>query len=136
MNVKNVKVSSVIDPDPDPAFGSGYGSRVLMNKNGKIQLKFFFLFLKKKLQKKPSDLKREHPAFQKIKFINCFLFFGHICPLGFVLRIRIRIMDPIESGSIRIWIRIHNTKSKYSGRTKYSAFVSKFSEKYSPLRMI
>ncbi len=28
-----------------------------------------------KLQEKPSALKREHPALQKMKFINCFIFF-------------------------------------------------------------
>ncbi len=66
--------------------GSGYRSRVLITKNWrkKIQLKFFsFLFLIKnfnlfilglhkrasKLQEKPSALKREHPALQKMTFI-------------------------------------------------------------------
>jgi hypothetical protein len=30
---------------------------------------------------KPSALKREHPALQKMKFINCFLFFWAIFAL-------------------------------------------------------
>jgi hypothetical protein len=34
-----------------------------------------------KLQEKPSALKREHPALQKIKFINFFPFvYGSFCP--------------------------------------------------------
>ncbi len=32
-------------------------------------------------REKPSDLKREHPAFQKMKFINCFIFFWAIFAL-------------------------------------------------------
>jgi hypothetical protein len=36
-----------------------------------------------KLQKKPSELKREHPALQNIKFLNfVFIFVGHFCPPG------------------------------------------------------
>ncbi len=57
-----------------------------------------------KRQKKPSALKREHPAFQKLKFINFFLFLWVIFALqdpnpdcesgpGYGSR------DPIESGS-------------------------------------
>jgi hypothetical protein len=39
-----------------------------------------------KLQEKPSALKREHPAFQNIKFRHFFLFFGVIFAL----------LDPIQ----------------------------------------
>jgi hypothetical protein len=34
-----------------------------------------------KLQEKPSALKREHPAFQKMKILSFFLFFGVIFAL-------------------------------------------------------
>ncbi len=57
----------------------------------KYSLKFFVFVLSKisiyltlwtsKLQEKPSALKREHPAFQKMKFNNCFLFFWVISAL-------------------------------------------------------
>jgi hypothetical protein len=52
-----------------------------------------------KLQKKPSALKREHPALQNMKFLNFSTLVGHFCPprSGFGFRIRIRIH----------WIRIH-----------------------------
>ncbi len=43
-----------------------------------------------KLQKKPSALEREHPALQKMKFINCFLFSGPFLPSW----IRVRIANP------------------------------------------
>jgi hypothetical protein len=57
-----------------------------------------------KLLDKPSDLKREHPALQKMKFINCFLFLWAVFALldpdpdcesrsGYGSR------DPIEFGS-------------------------------------
>jgi hypothetical protein len=45
-------------------------------------------------QEKPSALKREHLALQKMKFINCFsTFLGHSFPYGSGSR------DPIESRS-------------------------------------
>jgi hypothetical protein len=79
------------DPDPDPIrIRIQSGSRVF-SKN--LQLKIFFFLLKQqftypwafikdsKLQKKPSGLKREHPALQKMKFINFFIFFGVIFAL-------------------------------------------------------
>jgi len=74
---------------------SGSGSRVLMTKTWKKQLKNIFFFIIKicnllipkppkwtsKLQEKPSALKREHPALQKITFINFFsIFVGRFCP--------------------------------------------------------
>ncbi len=83
------------DTDPDPAFKVNPDPiRILVIDDQKfykkIQPKFFFLiiFLSKlaiclsqgrhkglsKLQEKLSALKREHPALQKIKFINFFLF--------------------------------------------------------------
>jgi hypothetical protein len=45
------------------------------------------------LQEKPSALKREHPALQKMKLVNFFKFFGHFCPPGSGSR------GPVESGS-------------------------------------
>jgi hypothetical protein len=62
-----------------------------------------------KLQEKPSALKREHPALQKIKFINFSLFVGHFALLDPDLDresgsrcesgSRYGSGDPIESGS-------------------------------------
>ncbi len=74
---------------------------------------FFFRFLKKKkLQKKTSIKPKGRPSYrrtllpskeniqhQKMKFINCFLFFWTICPLGSGLRFGYGSRDPIESGS-------------------------------------
>ncbi len=84
------------DPDTDPAFfliadpdsgsGPGSGSRVDDLKLEKIyRWKFNFDFwskiaiylslgLHKKLQEKPSALKREHPALQNMKILYFFLF--------------------------------------------------------------
>jgi hypothetical protein len=60
-------------------------------------------------QKKPSALKREHPALQNMKFLNFFLFLWVIfCSPGTEFRIRIRIHWP---DWIRIWIR--NTAFDY-----------------------
>ncbi len=43
-------------------------------------------------REKPSALKREHPALQKMKFINCFLFvWVYFCPLR---SLRIKNQDP------------------------------------------
>ncbi len=82
--------SSFVEPDPDPESGFWW------QKNWKkIQLKnsIFFLYQKcnlltlrspyrtSKLQEKLSALKREHPALQKMKFFNCFLFFWGIFDL-------------------------------------------------------
>ncbi len=75
----------------------------------KIILQFTFPQASKrtsKLQKKPSALRRGHPAVQNMKFLKFFIFF---C-LFFLLagRIQIPIPDPdSESGSrYRIWIKI------------------------------
>jgi hypothetical protein len=70
------------DPDPDP--------KILMTRNwekitAEIKFNIFFiknynlllrglLYRKLKLQKKPSALKREHPARENMKFLNFFLF--------------------------------------------------------------
>jgi hypothetical protein len=52
-----------------------------------------------KLQKKPSALKREHPALQNMKFLKfVLLFVGHFCPPGSGSG----STDPIESIRIRI----------------------------------
>jgi hypothetical protein len=49
-----------------------------------------------KLQEKPSTLKREHPALQKIDLINFFsMFLSHFLPFW----IRIRIPNPVGYGS-------------------------------------
>jgi hypothetical protein len=49
-----------------------------------------------KLLKKPSALKREHPALQNMKFLNFFsTFVGNFCPPGSGSE----STDPIESGS-------------------------------------
>ncbi len=45
-----------------------------------------------KLQEKPSDLKREHPAPQNMKFLTFFYFCGSFLP--FWVRIRIHITNP------------------------------------------
>ena len=52
-----------------------------------------------KLQKKPSALKREHPALQNRKFLNFFYFCGSFLLSWIRIRIRIRIHWPD-------WIRI------------------------------
>jgi len=44
------------------------------------------------VEEKPSALKKEHPALQKMKFINCFLFFWAILPSW----IQIRIANPYQ----------------------------------------
>jgi hypothetical protein len=91
-----------------------------MTKNGKeLEIFFFLIFLIKncnlliprppsrtsKVQEKPSALKRGHPALQKIKFSNFFLFlwviFAFLDP---------NPETPLNSDSIRI--RIHNTAGK------------------------
>ncbi len=88
---------------------SGFRVWWLKTEGEKIQQKLFFIFfylkmqflLMSKLQEKPSALKREHPALQKMKFINFFMFWGHFCPTG--SRSGHGSRDPIESG------RIHRT---------------------------
>ncbi len=94
----------------------GSGSRVLMTKNWrkKMQMKIFLIkscnLLMSKLQEKTSALKREHPALQKMKFINFFL----------CLLVIFALLDPdpdldtdpgtpLNSDPIRIRIRIHST---------------------------
>ncbi len=118
--------------------GSGYsisseygsGSRVWLTKSWtkKIQLKYFlYLFyikncylLMSKLQEKPSALKREHPALQKLNLLIFFMFVGLFCPpvsgAGCILRIRIRIQVPQ-------WIR--NLSVSGSGSTTLIQLESK-----------
>ncbi len=81
---------------------SGYGTRIVMTKNLRKEnsVNFFFSFLDPKLQFTYPEasikdvqatgeaLKREYPALQKMKFINCFLIFWALFALlepGFVL---------------------------------------------------
>jgi hypothetical protein len=96
-----------------------------MTKNcKKITAEFFFYFLliknynilfprppkPSKLQKKPSALKREHPALQNMKFSIFFYFCGPFLPSW--IRIRIPNTDPdphqltqLNTNTIRIRIR-------------------------------
>jgi hypothetical protein len=101
-----------LNPDPDPAFQKNPDPDPKI-KGKKLNFLFSFFFDKKiaiylslglemtsKLQEKPSALKREHQALQKMKYINFFLFlcvtFALLDPdrkSGYGSR------DPIESGS-------------------------------------
>jgi len=47
-----------------------------------------------KLQEKPSALKREHPALQKMKILSFFLYFGSFSPSWIRIRIRNLYADP------------------------------------------
>ncbi len=67
-----------MDPNPDPIQTQGFDDQKLRGK--KYSRIFFDLLLIKscnllmsKLHEKPSALKREYPALQKMKFINFFL---------------------------------------------------------------
>jgi hypothetical protein len=87
-----------------------------------IKKNFFWIkiaiFLCPSYRMKPLALKREHPALQNMKFINCFsMFVYNFCPLD---------PDPdtdpgtlLNPDSIRILIRIrlwiHNTGSTFTG---------------------
>jgi hypothetical protein len=76
----------LIESGSGSRFSSESGSRLLMTKKWKKQLKKIYLFSKigiylshvsfktSRLKEKPSVLKREHPPLQKMKFINFFLF--------------------------------------------------------------
>ncbi len=83
-----------LNPDPYRAIQvkSGSGSKVMMTKYKKIHLNICYLLITRppkktsKLQEKPSALKREHTALQKMKCVNCFLFLWVI-------------FAPFESGS-------------------------------------
>jgi hypothetical protein len=50
------------------------------------------------LQEKPSTLKREHPALQKMKILSFFLFFGVFLPSR--IRIRNLYADPDPASQI------------------------------------
>jgi hypothetical protein len=67
-----------------------------------------------KLQEKPSALKREHPALQKMKFMNFFLCLWVIFAL---LDPDSDPRTPVIPYLIRIRIRIHNTASFVSHST-------------------
>jgi hypothetical protein len=125
---------SIILSESGAGYGFEYGSRVLMTKiEEKNTAKTFFLnfFLIKNCnliiprppqrtsskQEKPSALKREHPALQKMKFINRFQFFLAIFAL----------LDPepdrdsgpwtpLNPDPIQIRIGIHNTAN---GKIRY-----------------
>ncbi len=95
---------NVSEMDPDfKWFRIQSGSRVLMTKNWwKNTAENFFKIknwnlLMSKLQEKPSALKREHPALQKIRFVSCFPCLWVIfAPL---LDPNTDPVTPIESGS-------------------------------------
>ena len=53
-----------------------------------------------KLQEKPSALKREHPALQKMKILSFFLFFGSFFPSWIRIRIRNLYADPDPTAQI------------------------------------
>jgi hypothetical protein len=93
------------DTDPDPAF------QVTPDRvpDPDTDPEFWWSKMEKKIQVKLSTLKREHPALQKLKFINCFLFLGVIFVLldpksgsGY------RSGDPIESGYGSISTTLYN----------------------------
>jgi hypothetical protein len=95
------------DPDLDPIRIKDFDVQKLKKKNT-AEIFLYLLFNKKnnlrmsKLQEKPSALKREHPALQKMKFINFFL----------CLWIIFALLDtdpwtPLKPDPIRI--RIHST---------------------------
>jgi hypothetical protein len=54
------------------------------------------------IAEKPSALRREHGALQKMKFITCFLFFWTILPSW--IRIRIWIADPDTDPYPQHWL--------------------------------
>jgi hypothetical protein len=111
-----------VDPDSlNPAFQviriQGFDDQKLKKKY-MVQQKFLKIFFRTKvaihlcpkLQKKPSALKREHPAFQKMKFINFFLCLWVIYVLldpdrdsqsgsGYGFK------DPIQSASPALFVR-------------------------------
>jgi hypothetical protein len=70
-----------------------------------LQYTYLYISIKdvSKLQKKPSALKREHPALQNMKYL---IFVDHFCPPGSGSGFRIRIQIPIHWPD---WIRIRNT---------------------------
>jgi hypothetical protein len=83
-----------VNPDTDD-------QKLKEKKYSRNVLKSFFLIkncnlLMSKLQEKPSGLKREHPALQKMKFINFFLC---LCVIFALLDPGSRSRDPSESGS-------------------------------------
>jgi hypothetical protein len=78
-----------------------------------------------KIQRKPSALKREHPALQKMKFSNFFLCLW----VSFALLDPVRIVnqDPetqLHPGSIRIRFRIHNTAFPHKTSIRLGLFQS------------
>jgi hypothetical protein len=95
-----IRILLNLDPDPDQAFQVNrirYRIRIQGFDDQKNEKKcFFYIFFIKnlnllilrpsyrtsKLQEKPSALKRDHPALQKMKLINCFLFIGSFYPPG------------------------------------------------------
>ncbi len=110
---------SVVDSDPDPTFevnldpDTEFWWPKIEKKYRRNFCHIFFIkncnllapwlpYRTSKLQEKPLAFKIEHPALQKIKFINFFsIFMGHFCPpvsesgSGWESWSR----DPIESGS-------------------------------------
>jgi hypothetical protein len=73
------------DPGPDPGFNDQKNKNFFLLFRSKIAIYFSQGLLKRtsKLQEKPSALKREHTALQKLKFFKLFsTFVGHFCPPG------------------------------------------------------
>ncbi len=93
--IRSLSWTSVVDPDPafqgnpDPDTDSGFWwpkiRKIVLDffLNQKLQFTYPQASLKtSNLQDKPSVLKREHPALQKMKFIYFFYFCGSFCPPG------------------------------------------------------
>jgi hypothetical protein len=84
-----------------------------------------------KLQEKPSALKREHPALQKMKFLYFFMFVGHFCPPGFTALITSLHLE-IQRRHCR-WYNHHHHHSRHqsfgSGEVR-GAIVHKAGRKY------
>jgi len=109
-------------------------SGVLMTKNWKLyswkkkkkildqKLQFTYPYASyktSKLQKKPSALKREHPALQNVKFLNFFYFWGSFLPCWIRFRIPNTGPDPLprlNPDQIWIRIRIRNPAGNNSGK--------------------
>jgi hypothetical protein len=140
----------VVDPhwfNADPGYRSKCFNDQILKKI--YSWKFFMFFLyKKKLQEKPSTLKREHPALQNMKILYFFLFLWVIfCPTGsgfvFWMRIRIRIQqlilmrlhNPAEGEAFNPQKRTSNT-SKHENSLPFFYFCGSFLPSWIRIRIL